>query len=206
MRSTPERASDRTNEHDASSMMDNLGVAESSTANRPTRPWCLFHCGSASYAFGLESVAEAVEVECLVRLPQSPPRVLGMCTLRREVVPVIGLDRHDGELSLHDAAMSKVLVLILRSARGTWAVRINAEGTVVAEEPLEETAPAGDCDGLAFLGTVRRGDAGYAIIDPETTWRNVRQSVENWYCEHPGRDTAAKGQGQASTLAAPSAR
>ena len=185
--------------------MDNLGVAESSPVNRPTRPWCLFHCGPASYAFGLESVAEAVEVECLVRLPQSPPRVLGMCTLRREVIPVIGLDRHDAELTLY-AAASKVLVLILRSAHGTWAVRINAEGTVVAEEPLEESAPAGDSAGLAFLGTVRRGDAGYAVIDPETTWRNVRQSVENWYCEHPGLDTAAKGQGQASTLAAPCAR
>src|SRR4051794_6008810 len=158
---------------------------EPATAARPGRPWCLFRSGERHLAIGLESVAEVVEVERLVRLPTSPPRVIGLCALRREVIPVIGLNDPGPE---PPAGPPGFLVLILRTGRGTWAVRINAEGTLVAEESVDDVAPAAERLGPAFLGSVRRGDTCYAVIDPEATWQDVRQSVEDWYCDRSGRD------------------
>jgi chemotaxis protein histidine kinase CheA len=165
---------------------ETIAVDEVATPARPVRPWCLFHCGADAYAIGLESVAEVVEVERLVRLPQSPPRVLGLCALRREVIPVVSLGRPGRE----PASQEKpgVLVLILRTARGIWAIQINAGGTVVAEESLDDDARG---PGGPRLGTVRRDGASYAVIDPEVTWRDVRQGVEDWYRGPSAQDPEA---------------
>jgi hypothetical protein len=147
---------------------------------RPTRHWCLFQGSRRAYAVGLESVEEVVELERLVRLPHSPPRVLGLCTLRREVLPVIGLDRDDGA-SPEPTGMRPVL--ILRTSRGTWAVQVAGEGTAVGEGALEGPCPPPEprAPWLTFLGTVRRGETVYAVIDPETTWKHVREGVETHY-------------------------
>ncbi len=67
---------------------------------------------AAAFAVGLEAVAEVVEVERLVRLPQSPPHVLGLCALRRDVIPVVAVQRTAAEPS------SRFLVLILRTSQG----------------------------------------------------------------------------------------
>lgn len=164
---------------------------EDGPALRATRPWCLFRCGNSAYALGLESVAEVVEIERLVGLPQSPPRVLGLCTLRRDMVPVIGLERQEGPPLSERSPASRLLVLILRTPRGTWAVRINDEGTCVAEEPLDDPRPGDDDDGPVYLGTVRHDGKSYAVIDPEATWRKVRRGVEGSYSE-PHGPVAAK--------------
>lgn len=153
---------------------------------RPARAWCLFRCGPAAYALGLESVAEVVEVERLVGLPQSPPRVLGLCSLRREVVPVLSLDPPGAAPAA--APGERRLVLIVRSVRGPWGVRIDGVGTVVAEAPLEAPAPPADGSGATFLGTVRRDEASYSVIDPVATWRDLRRGVDEWYAGAPGRD------------------
>jgi purine-binding chemotaxis protein CheW len=139
----------------------------------------------------LEAVMEVVEVERLVCLPQSPPQVLGLCTLRREVIPVIELDRsaRDGKTQ---GAGSKLTVLILRTGRGRWGFPVNSEGTTVAEEELGEKPPAGlhvDGPSLGIMGAVRRGEKVYCVIDPEATWRFVRERVEDWYSNHWGRES-----------------
>ena len=152
----------------------------------PPRAWCCFRCGPASYAVGLDSVAEVVEVERLVRLPHTPPRVLGLCALRRDVVPVVALDRPESGTA--GAGPGTLLVLILRHPQGAWGVRIDGEGTVVAEGPLDSAVPDADGSGLTFLGTVRPEETAYAAIDPEASWRELRRGVEVWYRSSPGRD------------------
>jgi hypothetical protein len=166
------------------------------TPDGPARPWCLFRCGSEAFAIALESVAEIVEVERLVGLPHSPPGVLGLCTLRREVVPVIALGGPWPDDATAEGAVT--LVLILKAAAGLWALRVSAEGTAVAEEPLEVAGMVGPTSGArggvqaSFLGTVRRGDSDYAVIDPEVTWRGVRESIDQWHAGHWGRDNPSR--------------
>ncbi|MFO0954519.1 MAG: chemotaxis protein CheW [Isosphaeraceae bacterium] len=159
------------------------------TAGRPTRPWCLFKSGAGAYAIGLEAVAEVVEVDRLVRLPHCPPRVVGMCSLRREVLPVVALSRAEGE-----EAKGPHLMLILRSGQGPWALEISQEGTSVVEEPLEGLAPGqhGGAPGVAFLGSLNRGDVTHAVIDPAATWQGLRSEVEAWYTDHWVRGKAAR--------------
>jgi purine-binding chemotaxis protein CheW len=179
----------------------------------PTRPWCLFRStgGVGAFAVGLEAVAEVVEVERLVWMPHSPPRVLGLCTLRREVVPVIGLEPADcsgAAAGPGQAPRGKLLALILRTSQGPWAIRIAPEGTMVVEEPLEAPGHAPQTGPVptpafpvpALLGTVRRGETEHEVIDPERTWRNVRAGVESWYTDHwsrsaPSRDEPGGGGG-----------
>ena len=57
-----------------------------------TKQWfCLFRGDGRPMAISVESVAEVLETDTLIRLAWSPPQVVGMCSYRREVVPVVKL-------------------------------------------------------------------------------------------------------------------
>lgn len=147
------------------------------------RHWCLFQGARRAYAVGLEVVAEVVEVDRLVRLPHGPSQVLGLCTLRREVVPVVRLGP-DGPSRTPGPGAG--LVLVLRTSRDTWAVPIGGEGTAVVEGPLETTCPNPDpaTPWLSPLGTVRRGAVAHVALDAETTWARVRAAAEAHFADH----------------------
>ena len=176
-----------------------LTVQETNSTPSSKRPWCLFQSGTSAYAVRLETVAEVVEVERLVRVPLAPPRIVGLCTLRRDVIPVVEL----GESALEPSAdlfCTKTIVLMLRTTRGIWGVRVNAEGTMVTEENMDEFAasenPPGQPTGTR-LATLRNGTVLYNVIDPETTWHDVRGSVESWY--QVNQDVERAGDHEASS-------
>jgi chemotaxis signal transduction protein len=144
------------------------------------RPWCLFKSDSRPFAVGLDAVAEVVEADRLVRLSLCPPQVLGLCTVRRDIVPVLSLTppAAGGEREPE----GKTIVLILRSDEGVWGIRADREGTAVADGRFEPAGSlADDAEGAAIVGTLKRGDHAHAVIDPGQTWRNVREHVEAWY-------------------------
>lgn len=157
------------------------------TETRPTLPWCLFRVESRPYAVGLESVAEVVEAEGLVRLPLVTPRVLGLCVFHRDVIPVIALDPPGGN-GVGDGPDARPLVLILRAETGTWGLRIDRVGTAVAEAALEPAAVA--TPGHALRGTVRALGADHDALDPEATWRRLRDEVQRWTRGDPGPSPA----------------
>lgn len=145
--------------------------------NRP-RPWCCFRSGARSYAVDLKSVVEVIETDRLVRLPQSPRVVVGLCAFRRDVIPVVRLtsgedDKNDGQ--------ARVDILILKTEQGFWGLRIDRSGTVVTEDTLQEDASLGAHEpALApvLLGTLQRGDVACGVIDPESTWQRLRAAIE----------------------------
>jgi purine-binding chemotaxis protein CheW len=145
------------------------------------RAWCLFRSEGSPFAVRLESVAEVVEVDRTVRFPLCPPRVLGLCAVRRDVVPVVRLVGHgDGQPG---EARKRLNVLILRTAHGAWGVRIDKEGTFVAEATLDdpETETPPGAGPPAILGSIRREGTTYDVIDPELAWRDVRADIEEHY-------------------------
>jgi purine-binding chemotaxis protein CheW len=146
----------------------------------PLRSWCFFKSDSRPFAIGVEAVAEVVEADRLVRLSLCPPQILGLCNVRRDIVPVLSLTSHvadDGP-----DADNQTVVLIVHSDQGGWGIRIDREGTAVADGVLDEAyEPGQGRQGPAIVGTLRRGGVDYEVIDPTRTWRNVRENVEAWY-------------------------
>jgi purine-binding chemotaxis protein CheW len=140
---------------------------------------------------GLEAVAEVVEADRLVRLAHCPPQVLGLCTVRRDIIPILSLApaptqaqvQTEAESEGPEAAReSRLVALILRSDLGAWGIRIDREGTVVADDAAVTLASSPGVDhGATVLGTLRRGESTHTIIDPVQTWHNVRGTVEAWY-------------------------
>ena len=53
--------------------------------------WCLVWIDARPCAVALHAVAEIVEAEELVPLALCSPRVLGLCTYRHDILPVIAL-------------------------------------------------------------------------------------------------------------------
>jgi purine-binding chemotaxis protein CheW len=166
----------------------------------PGRPWCVFHCGRHGFAVTLDAVAEVVEVDRLVRLPHAPSRVLGLCVLRREVIPVIDLDTPESDRGV-PATPPGCLAVILRTAQGIWAIKVNREGTAVARAiPEAAEGPSPDGRGLVCAGSIQKGDARHAVIDPEAAWRSVRAEVQDWYRDHRGGESDGKAsEGIAAT-------
>jgi len=147
---------------------------------RRCHAWCLFRCMNRPYAVPLECVSEVVAVDRLIDLPLGPPELIGLCTIRREVIPVIALvDGHPAEVQ-HADGMNAVLVL--QAAQGIWGVAINRVGVSI----VEETPGEGDSDSLSeeAVGSsvgIRKGDTFYTIIYPEKAWASARASAERWY-------------------------
>ena len=106
--------------------------------------------------------------------PHSPPQVLGLCTLRREVIPVIELDRSavegmartgrvpdDGRHPENRPRTMGVPGEFPGDNRGRGGARGAARGDANAEAGAD----------LGITGTVRRDEEVYAVIDPEATWK-----------------------------------
>jgi purine-binding chemotaxis protein CheW len=144
--------------------------------------WCLFAIEGRPYAVALAAVAEVVEAEQLVRLPLCSPRVLGLCTYRRDLLPVIALGPGPAAGTATGAANRRLIVLILRNEHGTWGIQVDRGVAIVNQGPMDEAGayPAGP-DGAAVIGTITRGEAIHAVIDAEATWRNVREAIECGY-------------------------
>lgn len=141
-------------------------------------PWCLFRSDSRPFAVALEAVAEVVQADRLIRLAHCPPQILGLCTVRRDIVPVLSLN--PGALGTEPE--TSIVVLVLRSDQGMWGIRIDREGTAVNDGVLNASAQGEPVSGGAeVVGSVQRGDLAHAVIDPDRTWRNVRALVEAWY-------------------------
>ena len=164
-----------------------------SVAERPSA-WCLFESSSRHWAVPLESVAEIIAVDRLVRMPLCPPDLLGLCTVRREAIPVFW-PVHD-EASPGHLTPSHV-VLILRVAQGLWGMPIIREGTIVLEdEPgIVPTSPdpsaARPSDSPDDSSAILRGKVRYKILDPETAWHEARRSIERWYGRGVARPSPA---------------
>jgi chemotaxis signal transduction protein len=159
--------------------------------NEPaTRSLCLFQSGSKTFAIGLEAVAEVIEVDRSVRLPHSPPNVLGMCVLRRDVIPVLDLAEGPQENGW-SRPLAKSTVLLLKTSHGIWGVQISGEGIIVTDDSVESGMDRTDG---ASSGFVQRGETLYALIDPEATWLKMRTTVERWYSDYWGAESSAASQ------------
>jgi purine-binding chemotaxis protein CheW len=149
--------------------------------------WCLVRIDTQPFAVALNAVAEIVETEALVRLPLCSSQVLGLCTYRRELVPVIDLSKRP--TTAPGLVEGRFVVLILRGEHGMWGIKIDRGVMVVADVPLDPPGrlPAG-IDRPVIIGSVTRNDASHSVIDVEATWRIVRETIESGYKGDHGQE------------------
>jgi chemotaxis signal transduction protein len=148
--------------------------------------WCLFHSGARPYAVRVDAVVEIVDVDGLVRLPLSPPRVMGLFTLRRDVVPVLRMaEVQDDDPGGPD---TRRVVLILRTEGDVWGIPVDRGTTVGVEEThIDPGGPDSTGDGPGAPRTIARGGTSFEFVDPESAWREVRATIEGWYGSRCGR-------------------
>jgi hypothetical protein len=167
----------------------------------PEQSFCLFQGDGGPMAVSVASVAAVLETRALVPLVWSPPQLVGLCPHHREVVPVVSLapdprtERGEPARRPHGPAVAgrgepsgagpdaatRCAVLILKTEHDVWGLRIHRRGTSIALSCPIDQSPQTDEHGAVWIGTLREGDARYAILDAEATWRSLRLAVARWY-------------------------
>jgi chemotaxis signal transduction protein len=150
-------------------------------------PYCLFHHKTDRYALAVETVAEIIEIPPLVRIGLCPPVILGLCPFHREVVPVVALEATSGRkeavlsAQLSGRGKAREAVLIVQSSQGAWGITVEREGTLIVLLRATRHEPRRSEGGAVTMGLIHHEDAPFALIDPEATWRCLREAVSDWY-------------------------
>lgn len=149
--------------------------------NDAAGPLCLFTCGPKRFALPVAALGGVIETGDLVRMPLAPARVVGLCSHRRQALPVFQLE---GSTPVCTASSA---VLLVRSDQGTWGLRADREGVAV----IESHVVPGSAEGPGACGTVLHEGRTYTVLDPELAWRDLRAEIEREYSKaRPGADSS----------------
>ncbi len=145
--------------------------------NDTGRQFVIFHSAGEMFAVPLAEVKEIIRVPDVVRMPLSPPALLGLANLRGTVLPVLDLRRlfNLPEVAVDDA--SRVVVLDQGQPVGLMVDRMANVVTVDAErvEPVDRVRATIDTDLLT--GMIKDGD-GKTIVMIIDVARTIGRNFE----------------------------
>ncbi len=152
-----------------------------------SRQFVIFHSAGEMFAVPLAEVKEIIRVPDVVRMPLSPPALLGLANLRGTVLPVLDLRRlfNLPEVAVDDA--SRVVVLDQGQPVGLMVDRMANVVTVDADrvEPVDRVRATIDTDLLTGMIKDADGSTIVMIIDvARTIGRNFEVAA--------GRGTAGR--------------
>jgi chemotaxis signal transduction protein len=139
---------------------------------------CLFTCGPKRFALPVSALEGVIVPGPLVLLPLAPASLVGLCSHRRQAVPVFHLGGHDAT-----RAGTASAVVMVRTEQASWGIRAERDGVTVIDA---QVAP-GPSGGFGAFGTVRHGGHSYTVLDPERAWQDLRSEVEREYSRMKGR-------------------
>ena len=123
----------------------------------------VFRLGSERFALELAAVDEVIEVPALQRIPDAPANVLGLATIRGELVslydprPLLGVgDRVDG-----------AALLFSRDARRMALAIDDVFDPIVVEESELRAAPGMESSDGVLVGVVLREGQLIAVLDAD---------------------------------------
>jgi purine-binding chemotaxis protein CheW len=123
----------------------------------------MFRVGSERFAVELLCVEEAIDLAEPHHVPEMPPAMLGVVTVRDALTPVFSPDD-----ALGVAAVSKGAALIFRSNRGRFALAIDDVDDVTTLDLTHlRDAPGIDGADSLVLGVARHGGGILALVDAE---------------------------------------
>ena len=123
----------------------------------------MFRVGAERFAVELSCVEEAIDLPEPHHVPEMPPAMLGVITVRETLTPVFTPDE-----ALGVAAESKGAALIFRSNRGRFALAIDDVDDVMSLDLAQlRDAPGIDGTDALILGVARNGSGIVALVDAE---------------------------------------
>jgi purine-binding chemotaxis protein CheW len=123
----------------------------------------MFRVGHERFAVELLCVEEAIDLVEPHHVPEMPPAMLGVITVRDTLTPVFTPDE-----ALGVAAEDKGAALIFRSTRGRFALAIDDVDDVMTLDLAQlRDAPGIDGSDSLVLGVARNGSGIVALVDAE---------------------------------------
>lgn len=123
----------------------------------------MFRVGAERFAVELLCVEEAIDLGEPHHVPEMPPAMLGVITVRDTLTPVFTPDD-----ALGVAAVTKEAALIFRSDRGRFALAIDDVDDVMTLDLAQlRDAPGLDGGDSLVLGVARNGRGIVALVDAE---------------------------------------
>jgi purine-binding chemotaxis protein CheW len=123
----------------------------------------MFRVGNERFAVELLCVEEAIDLGEPHHVPEMPPAMLGVITVRDTLTPVFTPDD-----ALGVAAVSKGAALIFRSTRGRFALAIDDVDDVTTLDLAQlRDAPGSDGGDSLVLGVARNGAGIVALVDAD---------------------------------------
>lgn len=127
----------------------------------PGRAACLFLLGGRPFAVETGQAREVRWFEHCTPVPLGPPHLIGMASLRGEIVPVVDVRRLLGLPPAPAPEPIRALVAEAGGVRVAWPV-----DDVLGVEPVEEwLAPEGGGTAPLEAGRLRRGGSAVPVLD-----------------------------------------
>ena len=147
------------------------------STNNVCDQYCVFRADDAEYAVSAELVREVADLVPIVPVPEAPPMLVGMCHLRTEFIPVLGVNSliGAGQSHLRDASC----LLVIDSEDGPWALIIQRALTLEVLE-VGDTDAQGDWDNVSrmTLGTATYRDRVVRVLDASRMYRIAAETLE----------------------------
>jgi purine-binding chemotaxis protein CheW len=123
----------------------------------------MFRIGTERFAVELSSVEEAIDLPDVHHVPEMPPAMVGVITVRGALTPVFTPDDALGVRVEHRSA-----ALIFRSPRGRFALAIDDVDDVMTLDLAQlRDAPGVDGSDPVVLGVARNEGSIVALVDAE---------------------------------------
>jgi chemotaxis signal transduction protein len=123
----------------------------------------MFRVGSERFAVELVCVEEAIDLPEVHHVPEMPPAMLGVITVRGVLTPVY---RPDSSLGVPVAG--KGAALIFRVERGRFALAIDdVDDVLTLDLAMLRDAPGVEGADSVVLGVARNGGLLVALVDSE---------------------------------------
>ena len=169
-------------DEEAPGVPDLGGAAPAAQPGEPVeqrREYLAFRLGDEEYAFGIESIREILKAPPITEVPRAPAHVLGVITVRGEVIPVFD-PRH--RLGLPPAAVGpRGRVIVCDAGEGPCGLLVDAVAQVVRLPPsaIEQKPQAigGSAEYISGIGRDR--DRLFILLDLAAVLRfpRVREAV-----------------------------
>lgn len=138
-------------------------------AEEAQRELLAFELFGEAYAVDIQLIREIVRVPPITEVPRAPADVLGVMSLRGEVLPVFDLRRRLGLPPSEEEPSKRARVLVLDAGEGLVGVLVDRVAQVVRLDPSSiEPTPQGLGTGIQteFLGGIGRSkDRMFILLD-----------------------------------------